>query len=235
MEQELEWTVIFGVVSSTLFEGLLLGHVWKEAMLMFQGACKRDEPWTKEWVFMPSLQRLKDSSSSLRSFGEKSSGQKYISWPGRVFFNLVFNYLYVLAGLQMKLQLLPPSLPPPSAHQDRATWGWGARSTPAGTPCWDALGHPGWWKWGVHFWGSLISLGVPTLHVLPLPLCCSSTSPPKPFFPSSPCSLLQGIPGRFAKGPPFFWAAAEGNSTQALHTGPWQSEGGDLEHCLDII
>lgn len=93
MEQELEWTVIFGVVSSTLFEGLLLGHVWKEAMLMFQGACKRDEPWTKEWVFMPSLQRLKDSSSSLRSFGEKSSGQKYISWPGRVFFNLVFNYL----------------------------------------------------------------------------------------------------------------------------------------------
>lgn len=41
-EQELEWTVIFGVVSSTLFKGLLLGHVCKEAMLTLQGACMRD-------------------------------------------------------------------------------------------------------------------------------------------------------------------------------------------------
>lgn len=54
-EQELEWTVIFGVVSLTLFEVFLLGHVWKETMLTLQGACKRDEPPTKEWVFMPSL------------------------------------------------------------------------------------------------------------------------------------------------------------------------------------
>lgn len=54
-EQELEWTVIFGVVSSTLFEGFLLGHVRKGAMLSLQGACRRDEPWTKAWVFMLSL------------------------------------------------------------------------------------------------------------------------------------------------------------------------------------
>ena len=43
--------------------------------------------------------------------------------------------------------------------------------------------------------GSLILFGVPTLHVLPLHLRCSSTSPPQPFFPSSPCGSLQGIPG----------------------------------------
>lgn len=84
MEQELEWTVIFGVVSSTLFEGFLLGHVWKERMLTLRGACKRDEPQTKEWVFVLSLSRLKDSCSSLRFFGVKNSGQKYI-WLGRVF------------------------------------------------------------------------------------------------------------------------------------------------------
>lgn len=92
VEQELEWTVTSGVVSSAPFEGFLLGHVWKEAMLMLQSPYKRTEPRTKEWVSMASLWRLKDRCSSLRFFGVKNSGQKYISGLGRGCFVLVFFF-----------------------------------------------------------------------------------------------------------------------------------------------
>lgn len=73
----------------------------------------------------------------------ENSGQKYISWLGRGFY-FVFNYSYVLAGLQMKLHLLLPSLlPSRQCTPGVCSVGSGAGSALAAVLCWDALGQTG--------------------------------------------------------------------------------------------
>lgn len=147
---------------------------------------------------------------------------------------MVLNYSYVLDGLQMKLQLLPPS----SQHTPGAcNVGLGSWECPG----WHAMLGCSWTYRTVNerhqLLAPLIPFGVPTLHILPLHLCCSSTSSPKPFFPSFHCGSLQGIPGQLltnAKGPLFLGSSRGEQHTGSAHK-PWQSKGGDLEHCLDII
>lgn len=119
----------------------------------------------------------------------------------------------------MKLQLLPPSFPPPDAHQERAAWARGAGSARG----WRAVLGCSWTyrmvKGRCPLLGSLIPFGVPTLRLLPLPLRRSSTSPPQTFLPLLSPWLFAG--DSRADGcsqtpwAPFSWAAAEGNSTRA--------------------
>lgn len=135
------------------------------------------------------------------------------------FFYLVFNYSYVLAGLQMKLQLLPPSFPPPDAHQERAAWARESRERPGLALCAGMLldiqdGEREVSTFGIpnSFRGS---------HPSPSPTAFAPLlhqPPPKPFFPSSPRGSLPAIPGRMltnAVGPLFL-----GGSGGEQHTGP---------------
>lgn len=95
----------------------------------------------------------------------ENGGQKYISWLGRSFY-FVFNYSYVLAGLQMKLHLLPPSLLP--VHTRSLQCGVGSWECPG---CCSMLGCS-WTKRMLKprypNFESLIPFRVLTLHILPL-------------------------------------------------------------------
>lgn len=227
--QELGWTVVSGVVPSTLFRGLLLEHVWKEVVLMLQRQGQRSR------VIMLSLQRLKGScSSGGRFFGVENGGQKYISWLGRGFY-FVFNYSYVLAGLQMKLHLLLPSLPPflLPVHTRSLQCGLGSWECPG---CCSMLGcsrtkrvlkprYPNF--------GCPVPFRVLTLHILPLHLRFSSRN-----LSSSPHSGVLGreFPGGCSQMPMApFPGRQQRETAPGFAQGPWQRHGGDPEHCLDII
>lgn len=135
----------------------------------------------------------------------------------------------------MKLQLLPSSLLP--VHVGLGSWECPGWCSTLGC-CWTyrvvKVRHP-------HL-GSLIPFGVPTLHCICIALPPDPIRPhppPPPGLSSSPLpvALCRAFPGSCSQMPraPFSWAAAEGNSARALHTGTRQSKGGTLEHCLDII
>lgn len=138
--------------------------------------------------------------------------------------------------LQMKLQLLPSSLLP--MHTRNVKHGVGELGMP-----W-LVCHAGM-LWDIQVGGSEAStFGLPNS----LWGSYSSRSPaaftllfhqPPPDLSSHPfpTALCRAFPGSCSQMPraPFSWAAAEGNSAQALHRGTWQSKGGTLEHCLDII
>lgn len=124
----------------------------------------------------------------------------------------------MLAGLQMKLHLLLPSCQcTPGVCSVRSAAG---SALPA-VLCWDALDkkdvETGFYNFGIpnSLRGSHSSHSSTAFAILHQ----------NPFFPSSPQSPWQGIPGWVlpnAHGP-FSWAAAEGNSTRLCTGGGTRS------------
>lgn len=153
----------------------------------------------------------------------ENGGQKCISWLGRGFY-FVFNYSYVSWFADEAAS--PPSLLLPSCQctQESAVWG-------------RQLGVP-WLLFyaRMHLDKKDVETGVSNFGI-PNSLQGSHSSHSstafaflhqKPFFPSSPQSPWQGIPGWVltnARGP-FSWAAAEGNSARLCTGGPGRAREG---------
>lgn len=144
----------------------------------------------------------------------------------------MFNYSYMLAGLQMKLQPFPPL----DAHWKHAAWGGEARR--AWPACcagmlssgWDSRSETSTSMSTNSLVGSHSAVCVILLHPR-----CSSSSLPRAFSPSTPHSSMHGISGQLLTDTKGTLFSAEGKSARFLHTQPCQSKGGDLKHCLDII
>lgn len=148
----------------------------------------------------------------------KNSGQKYVSWLGRGF--LFGIQLFICASWFADEAAAPP------AHQERARWGWEPAVVCSGMYWMVKVRHP--------LLESRIPWEVPTLHIH---ICTAPPPAPPAFFPFSPHGSWQGIPRWLlmnAKGPLFLGGSRGEQPTGCAHRG-WQSKGGDMERCLDII